>query len=237
MRFATLSTPTYSTPRMAGLQAQASTANVAQAQQTEAFTPSGRLQRQGFKNEAQVMLAINAIRDQLKKLGNLATLEQIFPGHQNKLETQLETLLGQLSSREYTGKGAYLVGLNFEGADFRGADFRGANLQKAILDRAQLQEAILDRAQLQGANLRSAQMRGAQLRWANLRWAYFRGAQLQEVQFQGAIFNGADFEGADLEDACGLPLGITSEQLQGAINSQSLQRFTDKSGQSERSRG
>ena len=48
MRFASLSTPTYSTPRMAGLQAQASTENMAQAQQTEAFTPSGRLQRQGF---------------------------------------------------------------------------------------------------------------------------------------------------------------------------------------------
>ena len=67
MRLATLSNPTYSTPRMAGLQAQASTANVAQAQQTEAFTPNGRIQRQGFRNLNQLKRFAKNIEEEIKR--------------------------------------------------------------------------------------------------------------------------------------------------------------------------
>jgi hypothetical protein len=68
MRFASLSTPTYSTPRMAGLQAQTSTVNVTQAQKAEAFTPpSGRLQRQGFANVEQLERFAAHIKQQIER--------------------------------------------------------------------------------------------------------------------------------------------------------------------------
>ena len=67
MRFASLSNPTYSTPRMAGLQAQASTANVAQAQKAEAFTPNGRIQRQGFRNLNQLKRFAKNIEEEIKR--------------------------------------------------------------------------------------------------------------------------------------------------------------------------
>jgi uncharacterized protein YjbI with pentapeptide repeats len=209
MRLTSLSTPTYSTPRRAGLQAQASTANVAQAQKAEAFTPSGRIQRQGFKNEAQVKLAIKAIETHLEELTEGSELwvrlkevfmdefghipQKAFQTHMVNLQAQLETLKGQLISEEYTGEGAYLVGL----------DLQGANLQWAILQWANLQGAILREADLQGASLDRANLHKAILREAKLQWAELWKANLHE-----ADLDGADLDGANLDGAFGVPLGI-----------------------------
>ncbi|MFN9691360.1 MAG: pentapeptide repeat-containing protein, partial [Vampirovibrionales bacterium] len=210
MRMTSLSTPNYSTPRMAGLQAQASTANMAQAQKADAFTPSGRLQRQGFKDETQVYQAIKAIDTHLGRLtespelwGRLKEVfmdefghipKQAFQTHQANLQAQLEILKGQLDTRKYTGQWAYLVGLDLRKADLRKADLRwaqlqGADLQRAILDRAQLQGAILDRAQLQ--------------------WAILSEADLTDVDLKGAF---------------GVPRGITPEMLATARNTEVLEK-------------
>ena len=219
MRFASLSNPTYSTPRMAGLQAQASTANVAQAQKAEAFTPSGRIQRQGFKNEAQVKLAIKAIETHLKELTEESELwdrvkevfrgvlgkihPQAFKTHKEDLEEQLGILNSQLISGNYTGEGAYLVGLDLQGADLQGAKLRfaklhGAQLQKADLLGADLLWAKLQGADLLGANLRGAKLQGTELQWANLQGTDLQGAELQWAKLQGAKLQLAGLIGADL---------------------------------------
>ncbi|MFN9691389.1 MAG: pentapeptide repeat-containing protein [Vampirovibrionales bacterium] len=209
MRFASLSTPTYSTPRMAGLQAQASTANVA-PQKAEAFTPpSGRIQRQGFKDETQVYQAIKAIETHLEKLtespelwGRLKevfrdefghTPQQAFQTHKANLQAQLEILQSQLDTGNYTGQGAYLVGLDFIVADLRWAQLQGADLRGAQFDRPDLQGAQLQGAQLQGADLFGAQLQGAQLQ-------------------------GADLRGAQMELIFGVPLGCTLRQLRQVKN-------------------
>jgi uncharacterized protein YjbI with pentapeptide repeats len=206
---------------MAGLQAQASTANVAQAQKAEAFTPNGRIQRQGFKNEAQVKLAIKAIETHLEDLTEESELwdrvkevfrdfgkipQTAFESHRANLKKQLEILQGQLISKEYTGRTAYLVGLDMQGADLQGAILWGAKLQKAKLQLAgligaDLFQANLREAKLQGAKLQLAGLIGANLRWADLRWADFLGAYLEEADLQWADLRWAQLQLASLRGA------------------------------------
>ena len=203
MRLTSLSTPTYNPSPATAFQAKGFQ-NVAQAQKADAFTPSGRIQRQGFKNEAQVKLAIKAIETHLKELtegselwgrlkevfrGDLGKIPQTaFETHRENLKKQLEILKGQLLSKEYTGRMAYLVGLDLQGADLQGAILWGAKLQKA-----DFLGAYLDRA-----NLHKAILREAKLQWADL-----FGANLHEADLFGA-----NLDGANLDGAFGVPLGI-----------------------------
>ncbi|MFN9691387.1 MAG: pentapeptide repeat-containing protein [Vampirovibrionales bacterium] len=221
MRLTSLSNPTYSTPHMAGLQAQASTANMAQAQKAEAFTSSGRIQRQGFATAEQVGLAIKAIETHLKELTEKSELwgrvqvvfrgefghtpQQAFQTHKANLQAQLETLQGQLISKKYTGQGAYLVGLDLIGADLFGAQLQGAQLQ------------------------------GTQLDWANLGWTDLRGADFQNASLRGVNLNSASLKlvkslvdplrGTNLEGAFGLVDGLTPEMLATARNTKVLEDF------------
>jgi uncharacterized protein YjbI with pentapeptide repeats len=213
---------------------------VAQAQKAEAFTPSGRLQRQGFKNEAQVKLAIKAIETHLENFEKDTETElwsrlvevfrdvfrEFFPRaphrkHRQNLERQLQILNGQLDSRNYTGEGAYLMGLDLQGADLQGAvlqgaQLQGAQLQGAQLQGAQLQEAQLQLAQLQGAQLQEAKLQGAKLKDANLQGAQLQEAQLQLAQLQGAQLQEAQLQGADLQEAQLQLAGLQGADLQGA---------------------
>jgi hypothetical protein len=154
MRFATLSTPTYSTPRMAGLQAQASTANVA-PQKAEAFTPSGRIQRQGKTTRKHVEMLIAAIDKHLRNPLRVWWLGIHFPGHRQRLESELEGLKKQLGDNKI-GKVRYLLGIDLSLFDLAGADFAGTNLTKVKLNGANLHGTNLKEAELHGANLKGA---------------------------------------------------------------------------------
>jgi hypothetical protein len=227
---------------MAGLQAQASTTNVAQAQKAEAFTPSGRMQRQGFANAEQVGLVIAAIDKQLAILNP----EMFFPDPPSF--TDSERQVAQLLAKLYPWyQGGLLITkfaleksppyprlLDLQGLDLQGADLQGLALQDAQLLWTKLRQAKLRQANLPGANMTSAilseaDLTGAKLPRANLSKTYLsqtklQGADLRWANLHEAIVNGADLEGADLDGAFGVPLGITPEMLATARNTEVLEK-------------
>ena len=212
MRFASLSTPTYSTPRMAGLQAQASTANVTQAQKAEAFTPpSGRIQRQGQTTRKHVEMLIAAIEKHIREAFDAGALAQGLSEHHNKLLKQRESLNKQLEPKKNWGsrlvewipggkkfscQKGYFAGIDLRGSNLAGIDLRGSNLLGIDFTHAELQGA-----KLQGADLRGAILRKADLRWAQLQGAILDLANLNWVNLRFANFQGASLKGANLQDA------------------------------------
>ncbi|MFN9691388.1 MAG: pentapeptide repeat-containing protein [Vampirovibrionales bacterium] len=235
MRFATLSTPTYSTPRTAGLQAQASTTNMAQSQKAEAFTPSGRLQRQGETTRKHVEMLIDAIDTYLAEAVDADALVGGLLEHCENLAEEVATLEYQLATGNYTVVGAYLVGLDLRNADLRKADLRWAQLQGAKLKGAKLQGADLRGAILRKADLRWAQLQGAILDLADLRkaklWfarfqaASLEGANLQDADLLQIPFLGNPLKDADLKGAFGYVHGLKSRMLEGAKNTDLLGDF------------
>jgi len=213
MRLTSLSTPTYSTPRMAGLQAQASTANVA-PQKAEAFTPSGRLQRQGKTTRKHVEMLINAIDKHLKEALDAREITMNPLRHLHELRQQRKSLQDQLEEpskegidglferisggKKFSCENGYFVGLDLRGLDFSGADFYDSKFQYSNFSRAILDRAILDWTNLRGAKFEDASLMGTSLHRANL-----LGANLHRAQCQGA-----KFQDAALQNAFGVPLGI-----------------------------
>jgi uncharacterized protein YjbI with pentapeptide repeats len=226
MRLASLTNSNPSTPRMAGLQAQASTANVAQAQKAEAFTPpSGRIQRQGQTTRKHVEMLIAAIDKQLREAFDANALAQGFSEHHEKLLTQRESLLRQLKPKKTWGsrlletllggrklscQNGYFAGLDLQGLDFSGVDFQDSNFQYSNFSRA-----ILDSADLRGTQLSFANFKKAKLRDANLNGADWTKTRLLEDPLKGA----------DLEGAFGRVDGLTPERLATAKNTDVLKEF------------
>jgi uncharacterized protein YjbI with pentapeptide repeats len=237
---------------MAGLQAQTSTANVA-PQKADAFTPSGRIQRQGFKNAEQVGLVIAAIDKQLEILNpeifsnNLSftdserqvaqLLAKLYPWYQGGL---LITKFALEKSPPYP-RLLDLQGLDLQGADLQGLALQGAQLLWTKLRQAKLRQANLPEANMTSAILSEADLTGAQLPRADLsktdlRWADMTGAGLQGTNLDDAILNGAKMEGVDLKGAFGVPLGITPEMLATARNTEVLEKCINLSERIKRSR-
>ncbi len=226
MRFASLSTPTYSTPRMAGLQAQASTANVAQAQKAEAFTPSGRIQRQGVTTRKHVEMLIEAIDEHLKNRWLVSQFEWDLPRHKENLRIQRESLQNQLKQpskkgisrfvewisggKKFSCKNGYFAGLDLQGLNLAGIDLGGSDLRWA-----KLQGAILDLADLS---------------WAELYFSNFQEASLKGANLQEADMMQTTLKDADLEGAFGYVYGLTPERLQNAKNTGLLGDFMKDPG-------
>ena len=222
MRLASLSNPTYSTPRMAGLQAQASTANVAQAQKSDAFTPSGRIQRQGVTTRKHVEMLIAAIDTHLKEAIDARELTMnSIRSHLDELRQQRQSLQDQLEEpskkgisrlfewisggKKFSCENGYFVGLNLQGLDFSGADFSESKFQYSDFSGAKLDRAILD--------------------WADLRGAKFQDASLRGANLQDADMLQTTLKDADLEGAFGYVHGLTPESLQNAKNTGFLEQF------------
>ena len=222
MRFASLSTPTYSTPRMAGLQAQASTANVAQAQKADAFTPSGRIQRQGFQNIEQLEYFALHIKIQIDRLKNdpgfsfvlpawkrtLKQLNKAIAFHKNPSpEPANSGVFGWASKIKQQLKHSYLshiYGLKNLGRyiDLPFMEFLGLDLSGATLDRANFTEASFAGAYLDGASLRHTRLKGTRFNYAVLCRTSFEDARIgRRGSPNPTIFFGA----RDLDKARGLP--------------------------------
>ena len=225
MRMTSLSNPTYSTPRMAGLQPQASTANVAQAQQTEAFTPSGRIQRQGQTTRKHVEMLIGAIDTHIRAAFDAGALRQGLSEHHNKLLKQRESLNKQLKptqngflrfvemisgAKKFSCENGYFAGLDLQGLNLAGIDLGGSDLRWA-----KLQGAILDLTNLN---------------WVNLRFANFQGASLKGANLQEANMMQTTLKDADLEGAFGYVYGLTPESLRDAKNTGLLGDFMKDPG-------
>jgi uncharacterized protein YjbI with pentapeptide repeats len=199
---------------MAGLQAQASTANVAQAQKAEAFTPSGRLQRQGKTTRKHVEMLIAAIDKHLAKALDAGEIKLNSLRHLHELRQQRQSLQDQLEEpskegidglserisggKKFSCENGYFVGLDLRGLDFSGADFSESKFQYSNFSRAILDRAILDWTDLRGAKFEDASLMGTSLHRANM-----LGANLHRAQCQGA-----KFQDAALQNAFGVPLGI-----------------------------
>jgi hypothetical protein len=211
---------------MAGLQAQASTANVAQAQKAEAFTPSGRLQRQGKTTRKHVEMLIDAIDKHLKEALDAGEIKLNSLRHHPELRNQRQILQHQLEQpskkgidrliewisggRKFSCQNGYFVGLDLQGLDFSGADFQDSNFQYSNFSRA-----ILDSADLRGTQLSFANFKKAKLRDANLNGADWTKTRLLEDPLKGA----------DLEGAFGRVDGLTPERLATAKNTDVLKEF------------
>ncbi len=240
MRLTSLSTPTYNPSPATAFQAKGFQ-NVAQAQKAEAFTPSGRIQRQGFANAEQVGLVIAAINKQLNILnpeiffGNLSFLDserhrawllaRLYPCYQAGL---------LITKFELEQPSRYPGFLDLQGLDLQGADLQGLQLKDAQLLWTQLRQANLREAELPGADLRwailsDADLTGAKLQRAKLSNTDLTNADLTDTGLQGANLHEANLsntalKNADLRGAFGVPLGITSEQLASARNTTSLKK-------------
>jgi uncharacterized protein YjbI with pentapeptide repeats len=233
MRLTSLSTPTYSTPRRAGLQAQASTANVAQAQKAEAFTPSGRLQRQGKTTRKHVEMLIDAIDKHLKEALDAGEIKLNSLRHHPELRQQRQILQDQLEEpskkgidrliewisggRKFSCQNGYFVGLDLQEADLAGIDLRGSNLLGIDFTHADLRGAKLQGADLRGAILRKADLRFAQLQGAKLRYADLSWTRLWFSRFQAASLKGANLQDADLLQTPLLGNPLKDADLKGAF--------------------
>jgi hypothetical protein len=238
MRLTSLSTPTYSTPRRAGLQAQASTANVAQAQKAEAFTPSGRIQRQGFKNVEQLERFATHIEKKISEntfsipkgswLDNISTGDSLqfpyVPAWERTLEKLNEAIafhknlspapansgvFGWVSQIKKQFKHAYLSHKFRLNNLGRYLDLPQMEFSGLNLSGATLDGADFTKASFAGANLDRASLRKTKLEGTN-----FNSAFLCRTSFKGARIsrrgsNPTIFYGAyDLDKAYGLPKDI-----------------------------
>jgi uncharacterized protein YjbI with pentapeptide repeats len=199
---------------MAGLQAQASTANVAQAQKAEAFTPSGRLQRQGKTTRKHVEMLIDAIDKHLKEALDAGEIKLNSLRHHPELRNQRQILQHQLEQpskkgidglferisggRKFSCQNGYFVGLDLQGLDFSGADFQDSNFQYSNFSRA-----ILDSADLRGTNLQDSDLRDVDLRTSHLKNASLlrgilgktklRAEQLRDIFYDDSIQDASIF--------------------------------------------
>jgi hypothetical protein len=216
MRFATLSTPTYSTPRMAGLQAQTSTANVAQAQKAEAFTPSGRIQRQGFwigKVQTEELIgiitkhqdALNMMiadekkspfqRFRWKRLTNpiYRRLSRVIP--QEERHTIVSTWQEQLGKlQQYSRDNDFTkISPNLENQlvlsylDLAGFDFNHAILENVVFKYTDLSRAIFINTDLRGVDFRTARFRNTLLVDCILKDTKLTAQQLKHIFHHGSI--------------------------------------------------
>jgi hypothetical protein len=229
---------------MARLQAQTSTANVAQAQKAEAFTPSGRLQRQGFRvNETQAKALIRRIEAQLNALENPSSFQRfakklyrtIFPNPNRQNPSIVERAIKKLAQKlmpeppvpfslrdsiknEWRDALTYLINYlkNLENPN---SDSQNTPIKLRYLD--------LSRLVLNGADFSNCTLTHCNFNKSALIEANFQGSTLTGTSFKGADLLLADLEGANLEradfaGAVGVPIGTTREQLQKAKNSQVL---------------
>jgi hypothetical protein len=209
---------------MAGLQAQTSTANVA-PQKTEAFTPSGRLQRQGFENIEQLEYFALHIKIQIDRLKidpgfsfvlpawerTLKQLNEAIAFHKNPSpEPANSGVFGWASKITQQLKHAYLshiYGLknlgryiNLPQMEFLGLDLSGATLDGSIFTKASFAGANLEQA-----SLRKTWLEGTNFNLANLCRTLFKGARIGQLgSTNPTIFHGA----TGLETAVGLPRRI-----------------------------
>ena len=201
MRLATLSNPTYSTPRMAGLQAQASTANVA-PQKAEAFTPpSGRIQRQGLKvNPVQAKALIRRIEAQLNALENPSSFQRFARNFYRKsfgdanrqnpsiVERAIKKLAQKLMPKPP-------VPMNIRGSVI--AEWREALVYLKNHDSRSKNTLI----RLRYLDLSRLRLNGADFSHLTLTHCKFNKSALIGATFQGAVLTGTSFKGASLEGA------------------------------------
>jgi hypothetical protein len=181
---------------MAGLQAQASTANVAQAQKAEAFTPSGRLQRQGFQNieqleqfAAHIQRQIERHNEMLQEIKNNGRIPLLGNLPLNKLPFAKKLSFPYLKSWKET-----LEKLN-EAIAFH----QKLNAQPSNSGLMGFLSAI--KQQFTHPYL-SHKYRLKNLgRYINLPQMEFLGLDLSGATLDGANFTGASFAGADLYEA------------------------------------
>ena len=221
MRLTPLSTPAYTSPRLASHQASSPSV---QASKPDAFTPSTsslRLQRQGFTVEgirAEILPALE------KRIQDLETYLQdnekmtfremqqatlvVLQNTQNKINT---TIAGKKATDLVRIEGLQLLGLDLTGANLTDAYLRGANLSGAKLIKANLTNAILENVNLHDAdlteanfykaNLTNAILTEACLRQTNLTKAFLAQANLTEAHCYKADLTEANFYNANLTNA------------------------------------
>jgi hypothetical protein len=201
MRLATLSTPTYSTPRMAGLQAQASTANMAQAQKAEAFTPSGRLQRQGLKvSPVQAKALLRRIEAQLNVLENPSSFQRFarnfyrksFGDANRQNPSIVERAIKKLAQKLMPESP---VPMNIRGSVI--AEWRKALVYLKNHDSRSTNTLI----RLRYLDLSRLRLNGADFSHLTLTHCKFNKSALIGATFQGAVLTGTSFKGASLEGA------------------------------------
>ena len=219
MRLTPLSTPAYTSPRLASHQASSPSA---EASKPDAFTPSLRQQRQGFTVagiEAEVLPRLEQHINEAQALLNRQNLEKFWSGTlksrlldwQQTQKTLQDAIVGKDKGDRIEIKGLKFPDFNFqnmdlsegylEQADLIRADFTGANLSKANLKNTNLVGALLNRANLRladlfQANMYKASLKRAQLQGANMERAYLWGANLSEANLRGAILKLASLEKA-----------------------------------------
>jgi uncharacterized protein YjbI with pentapeptide repeats len=208
---------------MAGLQAQASTANVAQAQKAEAFTPpSGRLQRQGFhlsqvqtgeligiitqhQDALQVLIA-----DEKKSLLQRLTwkiltnpiywrLSRVIPQVDRESivslwKDQLDNLEIYLKDNDFTKISPNIdKQLFLSYLDLAGFDFNHAILQNVVFKGTNLREAIFTHADLRGVDLSTSHLKNASLVGCILNDTKLRAEQLRDIFCDDSIQDASIF--------------------------------------------
>ncbi len=186
-------------------------------QTPDAFTPSTKLQRQGFdlsrgalgaRLQARLVLeaAETVLRKDLKMNEDqynkrLKGLLGLSYGEciesLNKSISDLKTFIENPCERTLP-EDLFLPFAGLRGRDLRGLDLIGANLIGANLIGADLKKANLIKANLSNANLSNANLKKANLRGANLKDTNLKDTNLK---------------GTNLLDAFGAPIGTTPNQL------------------------
>ena len=194
MRFATLSNPTYSTPRMAGLQAQASTANVAQAQKADAFTPSGRIQRQGLKvSPVQAEALIRRIEAQLNVLENPSSFYRKSLSDPNRQNPSIVKRVINKLAQKFMPKPPVPESIRDQVIQ----EWREALVYLKNHDYRSINTAI----KLRYLDLSRLGLNGADFSHLTLTHCKFNKSALIGATFQGAVLTGTSFKGASLEGA------------------------------------
>jgi hypothetical protein len=184
---------------MAGLQAQASTANVA-PQKAEAFTPpSGRIQRQGFRmSGSQAKALIRRIEAQLNVLENPSSFyRKSFSDPNRQNPSIVERVINKLAQKfmpeppvpesirpqviqEWKEALIYLknpsssslnTAIKLRYLDLSRLGLNDADFSKCILTHCKFNKSALIGATFQGAVLTGTSFKGASLEWANFAFA------------------------------------------------------------------
>jgi uncharacterized protein YjbI with pentapeptide repeats len=210
MRIASLPTSTYSSPRMAGLQTQASTANTA-PQVADAFTPTKSIQRQGLglspKHIEAVFLPV--LEKKIKFFQEEINLDNVLPESDPKYLHERLNILNEskkeLTSSLKTGK-APKLGLKLYELDFKGYNLEGVDLSWYDLSWSDLTEVQMNNAECIGTRFYSSKMNGVQLKNTNLfksslTHADLTNADLENAKLKWSHLNNANFTNANLTNA------------------------------------
>jgi uncharacterized protein YjbI with pentapeptide repeats len=206
---------------MAGLQAQASTANVAQAQKAEAFTPSGRLQRQGLKNVEQLERFAAHIKQQIERHNKICQYmmeDATVPAFGNALlsnfvgnKTQKFAYVPAWEETLEKLNEAIAFHKNHSPAPANSGVFGGASKIKQQLKHAYLSHKfrlnnlgrylVLPQMEFSGLDLSGATLDGGNFTGASFAGANLDRASLRKTRLKGTNFNFAflcrtSFEGA-----------------------------------------